>query len=71
MYENFGLLIDGQWRAKGGAGTIDIADPATGEVIGSAPAASAADVGEAIESAERGLRVWRATQAWALSLIHI
>ena len=71
MYENFGLLIDGQWRAKGGAGTIDIADPATGEVIGSAPAASAADVGEAIESAERGLRVWRATQAWARAdLLH-
>lgn len=65
MYDRFGLFIDGHWRAKGGAGTIEVNDPATGETIGSAPAASASDVEEAIASAERGLKTWRGTQAWA------
>ncbi len=65
MYQKFGLFIDGQWRAEGGAGTIEVADPATGEVLGSVPAASAADVEEAIESAEKGLKLWPKTQAWA------
>ena len=64
MYENYGLLIDGQWRRSGGAGGIDVADPATGETIGTAPAASAADVEEAIAAAERALKTWRATQGW-------
>lgn len=64
MYDQFGLFIDGHWRAKGGAGTIEVNDPATGETIGSTPAASASDVEEAIASAEKGLKVWRKTQAW-------
>ena len=65
MYENYGLLIGGEWRRHGGAGAIDVTDPATGEVIGAAPAASAADVGEAIAAAEQGLKTWRATQGGA------
>ena len=43
---------------------VMVTDPATGEVIGAAPAASVADVEEAIAAAEQGLRAWRATQAW-------
>lgn len=65
MYDQFGLFIDGRWRAKGGAGTIEVSDPATGETIGSTPAASVSDVEEAIASAEKGLKAWRSTQAWA------
>lgn len=64
MYEDFGLLIGGAWRATGGAGMIEVTDPATGEVIGAAPAASAADVEEVIHAAEQGLKAWRATPAW-------
>ena len=64
MYENYGLLIDGAWRGTGGAGSIEVTDPATGEVIGAAPAASAADVEEAIASAEKGFKLWRATPGW-------
>ncbi|WP_421693837.1 NAD-dependent succinate-semialdehyde dehydrogenase [Aestuariivirga sp.] len=65
MYETYGLLIGGTWRSTGGAGTIEVADPATGDVIGASPAASVADVEEAIESAEKGLKIWRATPAWS------
>lgn len=65
MYKNYGLLIDGQCRSPGGAGTIDIVDTATGVTIGNSPAASVADVEEAIAAAGRGLKIWRATQVWA------
>ena len=72
MNKNFGLLIDGQWRGKSGSGDIiEVSDPATGETIGTAPAASVADVEEAIAAAERGLKTWRATPAWTRAdLLH-
>lgn len=65
MYQDYGLLIGGAWRSTGGAGEIEVRDPATGEAIGAAPAASAEDVAEAIAAAELGLRAWRGTPAWA------
>ena len=64
MYQDYGLLIGGEWRKRGGAGEIEVADPATGEVIGASPAASVTDVEDAIAAAEQGLKIWRATPAW-------
>ena len=61
MYEKFGLFIDGQWRSKA-ANSLEITDPATGEVIGRTPSAAVSDVEEAIASAEKGLKIWRDTQ---------
>ncbi len=70
MYEKFGLFIDGQWRSKA-ANSLEITDPATGEVIGRTPSAAVSDVEEAIASAEKGLKIWRDTQAWARAdLLH-
>jgi succinate-semialdehyde dehydrogenase/glutarate-semialdehyde dehydrogenase len=71
MYEDFGLFIDGAWRAHGGQGVLEVVDPATGETLGTVPAAGKADVEEAIAAAEKGLEVWRATAAWARAdLLH-
>ncbi len=64
MYERMGLFIDGAWRAKA-AEMLTLVDPATGEQIGAAPSATVADTEAAIASAERGLKAWRGTQAWA------
>ncbi len=64
MTAAYGLFIDGAWRATGGGGTIEIIDPATGERIGTSPAASVADTQDAIAAASRGLKAWRATPAW-------
>ncbi|NJM29332.1 MAG: NAD-dependent succinate-semialdehyde dehydrogenase [Rhizobiales bacterium] len=64
MYQDHGLFIDGRWRDTGGGGTLDVVDPATGDVIGTAPSASKADVEEAIAAAQNGLLKWRATPAW-------
>jgi succinate-semialdehyde dehydrogenase / glutarate-semialdehyde dehydrogenase len=71
MYENFGLFIDGDWRARGGHGTLAIVDPATGETLGEVPAAAEADVDEAIAAADQALKRWRATPAWTRAdLLH-
>lgn len=64
MYEQFGLFIDGHWRKAESGAVLEITDPATGEIIGRAPSASAADVEEAIASAAKGLKLWRTTPAW-------
>ena len=47
------MLIDGTWRQAGTGETLEVLDPATGEVLGRFAAASAADVGEAVEAARR------------------
>jgi succinate-semialdehyde dehydrogenase/glutarate-semialdehyde dehydrogenase len=71
MYENFGLFIDGDWRARGGQGALDIVDPATGETLGEVPAAAEADVDDAIGAADKALKRWRATSAWTRAdLLH-
>jgi succinate-semialdehyde dehydrogenase/glutarate-semialdehyde dehydrogenase len=64
MHENYGLFIDGAWRNKGGQGTIEITDPATGLLLGLAPAADRSDVEQAIAAAAAGLKLWRSTPAW-------
>ena len=57
-YEDIKLLIDGEWRAGDGGGE-DILNPATGEVIGWCPHASAAELDMALAAAEKGFEVWR------------
>jgi succinate-semialdehyde dehydrogenase / glutarate-semialdehyde dehydrogenase len=64
MYDTYGLFIDGAWRNRGEGGTLEVTDPATGEIIGTVPSASRAEVEEAIAAAEKGLKAWRATPAW-------
>ncbi len=49
LYLNY---IDGQWTT-GGAGTIDVINPGTGEVLTKNAMADAADVARAIEAAKR------------------
>jgi len=64
MYENYGLYIDGEWRASSDGGIKEVLDPATETVIGTIPAATPADLDAALVAAERGLKVWRATNPW-------
>jgi lactaldehyde dehydrogenase/glycolaldehyde dehydrogenase len=51
------MLIDGTGR-EGAAGTRPILDPATGETVGEAPEASAAQVAEAIAAARAAQPAW-------------
>ena len=53
--------IDGQWIEKDK--TIDVDNPATGEVLGTVPKLDAADTRRAIEAANRAFPGWRAKTA--------
>lgn len=57
------LLIAGEALSAGGRNSQDIVDPATGDVIGSVPHATQADLDRALEAAQRGFKTWRNTSA--------
>jgi succinate-semialdehyde dehydrogenase/glutarate-semialdehyde dehydrogenase len=54
-------LIDGEWLA--GVATIDVRDPATGELVGAVPSFGAAETRRAIDAAEAAFPAWRARTA--------
>jgi succinate-semialdehyde dehydrogenase/glutarate-semialdehyde dehydrogenase len=55
--------IDGKWVEAESGRTIAVANPATGEALGTVPALSAAETRRAIEAAHRALPGWRAMTA--------
>ncbi|MEU1511378.1 NAD-dependent succinate-semialdehyde dehydrogenase [Streptomyces sp. NPDC005811] len=55
------MYIAGEWCQGGTGSTAPIVNPATEEVIGEVPLATAADLDRALAAAEEGFRVWRAT----------
>ncbi len=57
------LLVGGVWREASNGGRFDVTNPATGEVVGSAPNGTAEDVRAAIDAAAAALPAWRATTA--------
>ncbi|MCZ6675453.1 MAG: aldehyde dehydrogenase family protein, partial [Verrucomicrobia bacterium] len=58
------LLINGEAVPAIGAATYDIPSPATGDIIGRAPDASAEDVDRAVASAKVAFQEWSAKTAW-------
>ena len=73
--------INGQWMDAKSGETIDVTNPATGEVLGTIPKMGAAETAEAIEGARVAQQSWAAMTAkerhailikwYNLSLIHI
>jgi len=66
--KNPGLLrqqcyINGQWCDADGGETIDVTNPATGEVIGTIPKMGATETRRAIEGANKAWGQWRAMTA--------
>lgn len=64
MYKNVLLHIGGEWTKSASGRTLDVINPATEEVIGTAAHAGRADLDAAIEAAETGYATWRATPAF-------
>ncbi len=58
---HFDMFIDGKWQPAADGARMDVYDPATGEVFATAPLGKQADLDAAVESAKRGLKVWRNT----------
>jgi succinate-semialdehyde dehydrogenase/glutarate-semialdehyde dehydrogenase len=55
--------LDGTWVDADGGATIDVDNPATGDVLGTVPKMGAAETWRAIEAAEAALPGWRAKTA--------
>lgn len=55
------MLIDGQWVQADSGQTIDVINPATGELIARVPNGGAAETQRAIAAAERAMTSWRKT----------
>ncbi len=62
-YEKLELLIAGEFRQGSQGKTDPVVNPATEEVIGEVPHASAADLDSALEASAEGFKVWRAKTA--------
>ena len=58
-------LIGGEWVPAAGGATIDVIDPATGEVLAAVPRGDSADVDAAVRAAEAAFPAWRDTSATA------
>ncbi len=56
-------LVDGAWIEADDGRQFDVRDPATGELVGTAPRMGAAETRRAIAAAERAQPAWRATSA--------
>lgn len=60
-YPNTQLFIDDQWTDAADGRTIDVTNPADGQVIGTVAHAGIADLDRALDAAARGFEVWRDT----------
>ena len=56
-------LIDGEWVSADSGATIDVTNPATGDVIGTVPNAGRAETKRAIEAAQSAFESFRDTSA--------
>jgi succinate-semialdehyde dehydrogenase/glutarate-semialdehyde dehydrogenase len=63
MYES-SLWINGRAIEETAAARIDVVNPATEEILGTAPTAGAAEVAAAVEAAQHGFGVWSRTTPW-------
>jgi succinate-semialdehyde dehydrogenase/glutarate-semialdehyde dehydrogenase len=61
--------VDGQWVGAASGKTVDVTDPASGEVIGTVPSMNAEETRRAIEAADAALPGWRAKTAKERSAI--
>lgn len=53
------LLIDGTWRAPSGSRTVEVKNPATGQVIAQLPISERTDLDAALEACAKGFETWR------------
>jgi succinate-semialdehyde dehydrogenase/glutarate-semialdehyde dehydrogenase len=55
------MLIDGKWVQADSGQTIDVINPATGDLVARVPNGGTAETRRAIDAAERAMRGWRKT----------
>jgi succinate-semialdehyde dehydrogenase/glutarate-semialdehyde dehydrogenase len=60
-YPDVHLFIDGAWAPSQSGKTLEVLNPATGDVLGRLAHAGTADLDRALAAAERGFEAWRKT----------
>lgn len=55
------ILIDGEWVQADSGESMEVRNPATGELVGSVPKAGTAETRRAVEAADRAQKSWRQT----------
>jgi succinate-semialdehyde dehydrogenase/glutarate-semialdehyde dehydrogenase len=68
MYPDVKLLIANEWR-DGASGTLEVLNPATGDVLGRLAHAGRADLDDALRAAEQGFATWRRISAFERSKV--
>lgn len=69
LYADYGLYIDGVWRAAAGGAVREVQDPATEDVVGVIPVAQQEDLDAALSAAQRAFRSWSKTSPWERAAI--
>ncbi len=69
MYPNVQLHIDGQWTGAASGRTLEVLNPATGEVNGLLAYAGTDDLDRALEATSRGFAAWRKVSAFDRSKV--
>jgi len=69
MLNEHKLFIGGDWCAGNRGESRDVINPATGNAVSAVCRADASDLDRALEAAERGFKLWRATSPWDRSKI--
>jgi len=69
MYPNVQLHIDGQWTGAASGSTLEVLNPATGEVNGLLAHAGTDDLDRALEATVRGFAAWRKVSAFDRSKV--
>lgn len=64
MFSDISLILGGEAVRSGSAGTLDLYDPATDELLATLPQASAAEAAEAARRAQVGFVEWSAHSAY-------
>lgn len=64
QYADVLLLIDGEWISARDRTSSAVVNPATGEEIGRVPHATRDDMERAVESTQKGFKIWRNTSAY-------
>ena len=62
-YPQLHMIIDGEKVMQGHRATHRVVNPATGETLGELPLADAADLDRALDTAQKGFRIWRNSSA--------
>ncbi len=69
MYPDVALLIGNEWRQAASGRTLEVLNPATGDILGRIPHAGPADLDAALTAAQEGFAAWRKISAFERSKI--